>query len=149
MKEEEVLRASHDVVVSAIKKALAASAGQKGGPQVALKLSFGGLEQTICYCYEGSKDATMQVYERTQESPYIFQVPAQVSSVIHVPASDSVTSEKQNSPSLQFLGLCADEAELLCDHLSHSHYKDKGVTNYVTQLRTMAASYKKVRSCVP
>ena len=82
--EEEVLRASHDLVVSAIRKALAASAGQKGGRQVALKLSFGGLEQAISYRYEGSKDATVQVYERTQESPYIFQVPAQVSSVIHV-----------------------------------------------------------------
>lgn len=118
--EEEVLRASHDLVVSAIRKALAASAGQKGGRQVALKLSFGGLEQAISYRYEGSKDATVQVYERTQESPYIFQVPA------------------------QFLGLCADEAGQLCDHLSQNNLKDKRVTDYISQLRTMAASYKKV-----
>ena len=79
VRETDVLKASHEVVVNAIKGALSSTAGQEGGPCVSLKLSFSSLEQVTSFRYESSEDSSVVVHERTVESPYCFNVPAKVS----------------------------------------------------------------------
>lgn len=73
-----MLRASHNQVVIAIRKSLDSTLKEEGGAKVNLKVSFGHLEQVVSYHYNSSEDSPVKVFERTQESPYTYQVPAQV-----------------------------------------------------------------------
>ena len=79
--EENVVIASHDEVVTAVKTSLKNTEGQEGGRSVTLKLSYPFLEQMACYKYETSDSVTVDVYERSVESPYTFCVPSQVNRV--------------------------------------------------------------------
>ncbi len=89
--EEEVLNASHDVVVSAVRGSLSRSKVEQGKSSVRLKLSFPFLEQLSLYKYECADTTLVEVFERTVESPYTFSLPAQVnlclqkySSAVHI-----------------------------------------------------------------
>ena len=76
--EEDVLRASHEAVVSAVKGSLSRSKQEQGKSSVKLKMSFPFLEQLACYKYECADTSVVEVFERTVESPYIFSLPSQV-----------------------------------------------------------------------
>ena len=48
--QQDVLKATHDIVVAAIKQSLVDSAGQEGGPTVDLKISYSHMEQLVSTC---------------------------------------------------------------------------------------------------
>lgn len=79
MGDDEVLKASHDAVVSAVKGSIARSKQEQGKPSVRLKLSYPFLEQLSSFKYECADTSLVEVIERTVESPYTFSVPSQVS----------------------------------------------------------------------
>lgn len=79
--DDEVLKASHDAVVSAVKGSIARSKQEQGKPSVRLKLSYPFLEQLSSFKYECADTSLVEVIERTVESPYTFSVPSQVSSL--------------------------------------------------------------------
>ena len=76
--DQNVLQSTHEEVVSAVRRALANTAESDGGSKVSLKLSNPFMENLTSYSYESNDSATIDVYERLIESPYIFSIPAQV-----------------------------------------------------------------------
>ncbi len=76
--DDDVLKATHDTVVSAVRGSLSRSKEEQGKPCVRLKLSYPFLEQLSCYKYECADTTQVEVYERTVESPYTFSLPSQV-----------------------------------------------------------------------
>lgn len=77
-----MLKATHEEVVTAVRKALTTTADSDRGSRVELKLSNPFMEHVTSYSYETSEGTTIDVYERLTESPYIFSVPSQVCSEI-------------------------------------------------------------------
>lgn len=77
--EEDVMRASHDSVVAAVRGALSQTSQQEGGASVTLKVGFPSLEQVAIFKYDNNEDIPVNVVERTLESPYTFTLPAKVS----------------------------------------------------------------------
>ena len=138
--DKDVLKASHDTVVSLVKDSLTRTAQQEGRASIALKFSFGSLEQLASFRYNNSGDVPMDVVERTLESPYTFTLPAQVS-IMRVTWCMVVDT---HCLLLQLLKMYASEAEQVCAHLSSSKVKETKVLDYVTELKTLAISYKKV-----
>lgn len=138
--DKDVMKASHDTVVSLVKDSLTQTSQQEGRASIALKFSFGSLEQLASFRYNNSGDMPMDVVERTLESPYTFTLPAQVSimRVIWCMVVDT------HCLLLQLLKMYASEAEQMCAHLSSSKVKETKVLDYVTELKTLAISYKKV-----
>ena len=138
--DKDVMKASHDAVVSFVKDSLTRTAQQEGRTNIALKFSFGSLEQLASFRYNNSGDMPMDVVERTLESPYTFTLPAQVSRM-RVPWCVVVDT---HCLLLQLLKMYASEAEQVCAHISSSKVKETKVLDYVTELKTLATSYEKV-----
>ena len=134
------MKASHDTVVSLVKDSLTRTSQQEGRASIALKFSFGSLEQLASFRYNNSGDVPMDIVERTLESPYTFTLPAQVS-IMRVTWCMVVDT---HCLLLQLLKMYASEAEQVCAHLSSSKVKETKVLDYVTELKTLAISYKKV-----
>ena len=76
--DQDVLHASHEDVVTAVRKALTTTADSDRGSRVELKLSNPFMEHVTSYLYETNEGTTIDVYEKLTESPYIFSVPTQV-----------------------------------------------------------------------
>ena len=66
---------THDEVVEEIKAGLAETNDERS---VNLKLSLPSMERLAQFRYEGNHGETIDVHERTTESPYVFSIPAQV-----------------------------------------------------------------------
>ena len=96
MGQFDAVMATHEAVVTEVKKCLQESAQAEGGPAVDLKISHPKMENMVewvrslsglilihssqaQYEYETGDHTQMQVYERTLESPYTFSLPAKVS----------------------------------------------------------------------
>ena len=79
--EESVLLKSHEEVVAAVRRSLSSTAKEEGGPKVEFKLSNPFMEHMTVYSYETGDSASIDVYERLIETPYIFSVPSQVGQV--------------------------------------------------------------------
>lgn len=73
--ETSALTMRHDEVVKEIKSSLEASGSEKS---ISLKLSLPSMEQIATFHYEGAQGQAMDVNERITESPYVFDIPAQV-----------------------------------------------------------------------
>lgn len=75
----DVVKATHEEVVAAIKTSLEETKKTEEGASVKLKVSCSKKEQLVQYEYETGEHTHIQVYERTLESPYTFTLPAKVS----------------------------------------------------------------------
>lgn len=144
VRDKDVMKASHDAVVSIVKDSLAQTAEQDGRGSVALKFSFGSLEQLASFRYNSTEDMPVDLVERAVESPYTFTLPAQVSQR-RVPCTSSCVVMHVDCLLLQLLKMYASEAEQVCTHLSSSKIKEAKVLDYIIELKTLATSYKKVR----
>lgn len=144
VRDKDVMKASHDAVVSIVKDSLAQTAEQDGRGSVALKFSFGSLEQLASFRYNSTEDMPVDLVERAVESPYTFTIPAQVSQR-RVPCTSSCVVMHVDCLLLQLLKMYASEAEQVCTHLSSSKIKEAKVLDYIIELKTLATSYKKVR----
>ena len=134
------MKASHDTVVSVVKDSLTQTAQQEGRASIAIKFSFGSLEQLASFKYDNSGDMPMDVVERTLESPYTFTLPAQVS-IMRVTWYMVLDT---HCLLLQLLKMYASEAEQVYAHLTSSKIKETKILDYITELKTLAISYKKV-----
>ena len=76
--EKDAVKMRHDEVVTEVKKLLEETAKAEGERRVSLKLSLPHMEQLAVYQYDSLQNCSMEVYERTVESPYVFSVPAKV-----------------------------------------------------------------------
>ncbi len=75
--DKDVVTLKHDEVVKEIKSSLEAS--KSAEKSVSMKLSLPFMESVSHYRYEGQQGEAMEVHERLVESPYTFDIPAQVS----------------------------------------------------------------------
>ena len=76
--DRDAITLRHDDVVKEIKSSLDKT-GASSERTVSLKLSLPFMEKVSHYRYEGQQGESMEVHERLVESPYTFDVPAQVS----------------------------------------------------------------------
>jgi hypothetical protein len=119
--QQDVLRASHETVVTAIKGSLEDSKNAEGGAAVEIKVSRSNMEHMVQYEYETGDHTHLQVYERTIESPYAFSLPAEL---------------------LKTLG---SEAGGVANDLEHSGVSAGHVTKYISDLRNLAKAYNKTQ----
>ena len=73
VEDENVLQISHDKVVAAIK-----TLQENGKDTLSLKIGIPRVQHLTRYRYESTGDNMVEVSERVAESPYLYNVPAQV-----------------------------------------------------------------------
>ena len=73
VEDENVLQISHDKVVATIK-----TLQENGNDTLSLKIGIPRVQHLTRYHYESTGDNMVEVSERVAESPYLYNVPAQV-----------------------------------------------------------------------
>ena len=73
VEDENVLQISHDKVVATIK-----TLQENGNDTLSLKIGIPRAQHLTRYHYESTGDNMVEVSERVAESPYLYNVPAQV-----------------------------------------------------------------------
>lgn len=75
---ENMVQATHDKVVEAIKSTLKKQGESGGEASLTLKVGMGMVKRICRYLYESTDDYLTQVQASCQDSSYTYSVPAQV-----------------------------------------------------------------------